>query len=210
MAKARRNRSGEATAGGILHMAALIVRTEGADALTFDRLAERAGLSKGAVLYHFPSKDALLARLVEEYVQAVEGEIDRHRRQDGDRGAWIRGYLRACFPGAGGAAREANELSAALTAAAAANPPLLDAYRRRQPAWGAAMTADGSDPALTLLLRLALDGLWYNELLGIETAGPEERAALLRLVENLSRRGGDAPGSGGPGEDSGAVRAKIG
>lgn len=44
-----------------------LVRSEGADALTLGRLAERAGVTKPVVYSHFASRTALLAALFEEY-----------------------------------------------------------------------------------------------------------------------------------------------
>ncbi|GGP61237.1 TetR/AcrR family transcriptional regulator [Saccharothrix coeruleofusca] len=44
-----------------------VIATEGADALTLGRLAERAGISKPVVYDHFPSRAALLLSLYEDF-----------------------------------------------------------------------------------------------------------------------------------------------
>ncbi|MEM6387471.1 MAG: TetR/AcrR family transcriptional regulator [Pseudomonadota bacterium] len=63
-------RKGE-TAARILAAAREIVRSSGPDALTFDAVAARVGVSKQAVLYWYPNK----ARLVEALVRpALEAE----------------------------------------------------------------------------------------------------------------------------------------
>ena len=64
-----------------------LVRSEGTDALTLGRLAERAGVTKPVVYSHFPSRPALLAALftefddrqttmLQQYLDAAEESLD--------------------------------------------------------------------------------------------------------------------------------------
>ena len=43
-----------------------IIGREGADALTFEALAQRVGLTRGGVVYHFRTREALLAGIAED------------------------------------------------------------------------------------------------------------------------------------------------
>lgn len=43
-----------------------IIGREGVDALTFEALAERVGLTRGGVVYHFRTREALLAGIAED------------------------------------------------------------------------------------------------------------------------------------------------
>ncbi|MEK1870378.1 MAG: helix-turn-helix domain-containing protein, partial [Ensifer adhaerens] len=52
----------------ILTAAEAIVVGKGVSSLTFDEVAEQTGLSKGGILYHFASKDALVRAMVERFV----------------------------------------------------------------------------------------------------------------------------------------------
>src|SRR3954470_23063844 len=52
----------------ILDAAGEIVGEVGAGKLTLDAVAQRAGLSKGGLLYNFPSKDALLSGMLERMI----------------------------------------------------------------------------------------------------------------------------------------------
>ncbi len=61
----------------ILSIAREIVATEGLDALSFDAIAERLGRSKQAVLYWYPSKQALLSAL---FLPWLEAEAEAARR----------------------------------------------------------------------------------------------------------------------------------
>ncbi len=66
------------TNAAILKAAREIVRNEGIDNLSMDRVAKQAGLSKGAVMYHFPTKRALQAALLEDYAEHMDSELHRH------------------------------------------------------------------------------------------------------------------------------------
>lgn len=61
----------------MLHCALQIIRDEGIDRLSMDRLAEKSGMSKGAVMYHFPSKKQLLSELIELYAQHMQWMLER-------------------------------------------------------------------------------------------------------------------------------------
>ena len=57
----------------ILAAAIEVIRTDGAANLTLDRVATAAGVSKGGFLYHFGSKDALMAGLLDETLAVLDG-----------------------------------------------------------------------------------------------------------------------------------------
>jgi AcrR family transcriptional regulator len=69
----------------ILEAAEAIVLESGAVHMTLDAVAERSGVSKGGLMYNFPTKEALL-----------EAMINRMR----DRLNRLREKARRCFPGA--------------------------------------------------------------------------------------------------------------
>ncbi len=53
----------------LLRAAEEVVRIDGAQALTLDAVYKRAGVSKGGLLYHFPTKEALLDGMIARYIQ---------------------------------------------------------------------------------------------------------------------------------------------
>jgi AcrR family transcriptional regulator len=61
----------------ILDVAIELILDFGVEALTFERLAEKTGLSKGGVLHHFPTRDELylaVREIVRERYQAARAE----------------------------------------------------------------------------------------------------------------------------------------
>ena len=60
----------------ILEAAERVVAEIGAARLTLDVVAQAAGVSKGGLLYHFPSKESLLGALAQRYVHSMEQCIE--------------------------------------------------------------------------------------------------------------------------------------
>ncbi len=189
-------RDGADTKHRILTAAEEVVLRDGVAHLTLDAAAAQAGLSKGGVLYHFPSRDALVAGMVDKIIGEFETDIARHLPVEGSPesdapGSFTRAYVRATVepgdPDAPGASRQ-DRLGAALIAAAAAEPELLVPLQEAAGRWQARLADDGLDPVLATVLRLACDGLWMCDLFGIAPPSGTRReavgAALLRMAEN--------------------------
>jgi AcrR family transcriptional regulator len=60
----------------------------GFDGVPISQIAERAGVSKAAVSFHFPSKELLVGELVEPLLADLEQAIGRHERPTWPDGAW--------------------------------------------------------------------------------------------------------------------------
>src|SRR5664279_3356208 len=59
----------------ILDAAEQVVLRDGVGHLTLEAAAHEAGLSKGGVLYHFPTRDALVAAMVTRIIEQFEDDI---------------------------------------------------------------------------------------------------------------------------------------
>lgn len=60
-----------------------IVRDEGAAALTYDNLVTKSGLTRGGILYHFPSKEAMLKGLVDHFLEQEWGKVEKRWEKNG-------------------------------------------------------------------------------------------------------------------------------
>jgi AcrR family transcriptional regulator len=166
----------------LLKAANVIVKRDGAENLTLDALARETGLSKGGVLYHFPTKEALLKSMLENWIEGFESSINEALKvTHPGGGAWLRAFISAS------AAEEntpqSNSLS--LLAAIANNYELLASARERAEVWQKQATSD-FDPALATLLRLAADGLFWAELLDMAPPTGFLRAQVLDLMLTLA------------------------
>ena len=174
----------------ILDAAEQVVLRDGVGHLTLDAAAAEAGLSKGGVLYHYPTRDALVAAMVTRIIQEFEDDIAAYLPEPGSPeaarpGAYTRAYVRATLePAAPGQER----LGAALLAAAAAEPDLLIPLQVAADGWQALLVDDGLDPALATVVRLACDGLWLCDLFGLASPHGDLRAQVGSAFEQMTEQ----------------------
>jgi AcrR family transcriptional regulator len=158
------------TRAKLLDAAATVIRRDGAQALTLDAVAAEAGVSKGGLLYHFASKRALLDALVGRWLDEFQDDIDHAGP------GFVQGYVRA----SDGAKAEESGLLAALVA----DPAVLAMVRDRYATWQDRIATEGGDPVDATVARLAADGLWLADLLGMAPPHGELRERVLaRLLE---------------------------
>jgi AcrR family transcriptional regulator len=165
--------------------AAFRVARGGGGRFTIDAVAREAGVSKGAVLHHFPSKEALAGGMLEQQLDEFDALIERRlaEESEGETGRWLRAYVRASFEmGAGDPA-----VNDALLAAMATEPGLLSSFEGRFESWRSRAEADGVDRTRANLVRLAVDGLATAESFGIGAPEGEEREDLLEALVDLTR-----------------------
>ncbi len=75
-----------------------VVEERGITALTLDAVAEEAGVTKRGLLYHFPSKHALLAGIHEHLAARVEQNLLKYAGKDPEEASLVertRAYVRA-------------------------------------------------------------------------------------------------------------------
>jgi AcrR family transcriptional regulator len=157
----------------LLDAAVAVIRRHGAAALTLDAVAAEAGVSKGGVLYHFGSKRALIDGLLERWLDNFEAQLT-----DEDV---LASYVRACdLPKSG---PDYNAAEFGVLAAMIDEPGALEATRVREASWMERILAGATDPVDAWLVRLAADGLWYSDLLGIAPPqGDDRRRLMARLL----------------------------
>ena len=171
----------------ILDAAEQLVTDDGARHLTLDAVAQAAGVSKGGLLYHFPSKDALLAGMIERHIDLLNARcsVERSRLPDAcastELKSWILGVLQPH--------RAREEAGAALLAAAANNPALLDGVRQRYAEHVTQLESLGDGFARAAVILLAVDGLMFGEAWRVTPFTPAQRerilAELLRLTDEV-------------------------
>jgi AcrR family transcriptional regulator len=172
-----------ATRERLLAAAAAVVRREGPRGLTLDAVAREAGVSKGGLLYHFPSKRALVRGLVADWMDRFEAGVDADAEAEGT-GGWTRAYLSGSDMTR--LASDERDLEFSLLSVLIDAPEELDFVRERYTAWQARMNQDGIDPVDATLVRLAADGLWFADLLGLAPPAGGTRAELLKRLNALA------------------------
>lgn len=173
----------------LLRAAATVVADRGYAALTLDAVGAAAGVSKGGVLYHFPTKEALVAALVEDL--AAGFEADQRVAHDADPivpGAWTRAYLTASSTPP---PSESEQLAVvALLAAVGYDPSLLQPIQERYRTWVERLDGDGLAGVDAHVVRLAADGLWAADLFGLAPPDSELRARIHTRLGQLAGASG--------------------
>ncbi|HWI75390.1 MAG TPA: TetR/AcrR family transcriptional regulator [Baekduia sp.] len=152
--------------------------------LTLDAVAEEAGVSKGGLLYHFSSKGQLLDAVVDRWEASFQAQIDA--AADPAPGGWTRAYADMTAKD-GEMDAHAREVDSGILAVLALQPERLDAVRARYEGWQERVEADGIDPVDATIVRLAADGLWFTELLGLGPPRGELRERVLERLRALTR-----------------------
>jgi AcrR family transcriptional regulator len=168
----------------ILEAAERVVAEVGAARLTLDVVAQAAGVSKGGLLYHFPSKESLLGALAQRYVQSMEHFIEDAKglisEQDQSRD------LKACIVGILGSDPRSKAMGAALLATAANDLTLLEVIRERLAAYNQELAASSADFARAAIVTLAIDGLMMRESLRISPFTEGERERVVRELMKIA------------------------
>ncbi|WP_078410130.1 TetR/AcrR family transcriptional regulator [Priestia abyssalis] len=163
----------------ILMAASEIVRNEGAAQLTLEAAAHKAGVSKGGLLYHFPTKEALIRGLVDELTDQYVNEIEERVNGDDDpSGKWSRAYVEATFK----EIEDGLKISSGLLAAVFTNPELLEKLQKQYKIWQDHIEAENTDSVRPAIARLAADGLWFAEIFGL---APLEKGLRERVLNEL-------------------------
>jgi AcrR family transcriptional regulator len=168
----------------ILDAAEQLVADQGASKLTLDAVAQAAGVSKGGLLYHYPNKDALLAAMIERHCDDLDERCARELEglpADQPSSRLKASILGVLTPRAG---RE--DLGAALLAAAANKPALLDGARARYADHVAQLTASGGCFARSAVIMLAVDGLMLGEVWRLTPFTSEQRELIVKELLRLA------------------------
>jgi len=166
----------------ILDAAEIVVLEGGAAHLTFEAVADRAGVSKGGIIYHFPSKETLLeamvSRLLQRFTdQQAQAALDLPEGPQRELAA----YVMASLTGND----ETRRISAALLAVAANDPKLLAPVREYYREWFARLEGFGLRFERAAAISLAVDGLWLLELLQLSPLNQAQRDRLSREIFRL-------------------------
>lgn len=178
------------TSRRILAAAEDLVIREGVGKLTLDSAAKEAGVSKGGILYHFPSRAALVSAMVERFVVSFEADLVAHDAYSKEPGAFTRAYLEASLqPAESSVDPRESRLGGALLAGVTSDPELLEPMRQRYEAWQSSLESDGLAPEVATVVRLTAEGLWLADLFGLAPVTGELREAVGKLLRSLVAEG---------------------
>jgi AcrR family transcriptional regulator len=162
-----------AARGKVLQAFADLLVASGERSATLDAVAERAGVSKGGLLYHFPSKDALVEGVVQHLRDLITADVALMR--DAEEGPVA--YLLRTSSDVGSAFDRT--YLAVTQLAQGPYPWAREALDHAQEAWTQAVTTEVHDAAVARAIVLLSDGIYYRASIGIQAPPLGE---LLGLV----------------------------
>lgn len=152
--------------------------------VTLDGVAARAGITKGGLIYHFKSKEALLHGLIERMrarldAYCVDPTLDPQQA--------VRKFLIARISYAFSMGAREKKIMANLLAAASSYPSLLEPVKSMYDNGTSNIASQDESAGLALSVWTALDGFVMLEMLNIRHFSAHERQqmqdTLIALVE---------------------------
>lgn len=143
----------------ILDAIIAIVERDGITAVTFDAVAAETGLTRGGLLYHFPSREALILaahqHLADQWEAGMEkiagGKADTVEPAERDAA-----YIQSC-------AQMARRVELLMMLESAGEPDLDSLWQGVLDRWSPPVPDDDDPAALArFVARLAADGLWVG------------------------------------------------
>lgn len=168
----------------LLDAATTIIMDNGVHQLTLDEVAKTAGVSKGGLLYHYPSKEALLTAIVER-LQQEENELYESLQREGfgPVEAFVRLFDETkLHPERSPIQIDAEKMISFITLFAV-DQEYAARWKRDLDAFFETFQQT-SDPAETMIIRYALEGMMMSEHFGVGVPPAELKQAIItRLIE---------------------------
>jgi AcrR family transcriptional regulator len=165
----------EHTRARLLDAAMKNMLAQGPGGLALDLVAREAGISKGGLLHHFPSKEALIEALLRQLMVEFETLVLRYYEIESNRpGRWLRSYVRASFDDQ---SHVPLELAARLTESFFQSERLRRMVQEDTAHWQQRLNSDGIPAVRATVVRQAADAQWSERLIVVQD--PAQRQAVM-------------------------------
>jgi AcrR family transcriptional regulator len=165
----------ETTRQTILDHASRMAVTQG-EIPSFNTLADSVGISKGGLMHHFPTREALLNAIVVDAIYEVEEALDQ---ADG-KTEFLRTWLKLSIPDPQDIAlfqSMASVFFAGKSETGAIQSLVMEAHQK----WGARLKKELGNPKAARAAQLVGDGLLFGAITG--TITDKNAASYLRTAE---------------------------
>jgi AcrR family transcriptional regulator len=157
----QRKKQPELVRDEILKATLTLAEKKGLGAITVQAVAELAGITKGGLLHHYPSKQALIKGVFDTLMAEMDQEVDDLMAKDKvAHGRFTRAYVELCFEEP--SKDEANPWPA-LCVSILVEPQLKKMWQKwMETRLKKHKSTDGSVDLE--LVRMAADGVWFNHI----------------------------------------------
>ena len=178
----KRKKQPEIVRRALLDQAARITLEQGLSKVTFQAVADAVGVTKGGVMHHFTTKNALILEVFHDAMKKFETEVDTAMAKDPVRyGSFTRAYINATIS-LGEKGQEELDSQATLYALMLGDSELRELWAK----WANAQLKkhQATDNTETLcMVRLVADGIWLSDFSGIDIS---DKASLRRRLITLT------------------------
>jgi AcrR family transcriptional regulator len=169
----------------ILEVTAELIVEEGVSNVTLAKVAKKAAISKGGLLYHYHTKEALFQELNYAAIGEFEEAIARHlAEQPNAKGAFTRAYALATLEDM---KREGASRSAALISIFSDHPEIMKVWQEGYKRWELRFEQDGLEWEDAAAIRFVCDGLWFNEMAGTMRVSDFAAGLLHKLLARINK-----------------------
>jgi AcrR family transcriptional regulator len=170
----------------ILDAAEAVVMEMGAVHTSLDVVAHKAGVSKGGLMYHFPTKESLLKAMIDRLVKQFYE--DREKMSQGMKqspGRLLKaGILTALEPN-----EKRDRMGLSILVVAAHDPQLLERLKEAYQEHQKELVDSGLPYERASILSLAADGMMFRELLRLSPFSVVQRKKIkdemARMIDEL-------------------------
>ena len=161
------------------------IAVAGATMFTLDAIARRAGVSKGALLHHFPCKNVLVEEfgrcMREDFWNGVHAHcLDYEVAYGRMTRAYCNGIL-GVFQNPAQSRRWSGLMTAFVM-----NPSLMHMWRDGTNIHQRALEAETAENTSLMIARMAADSYWSNQLFGLQSVNSDDRKGLINHMIELT------------------------
>ena len=166
----------------VLTSAIALIEEHGLNAVSLESVADRAGISKGGLMYHFPTRQALLLGIVNALAADWERQLQELAGGPADSvddDTRLRAYVLSM-------ATSVTRAELMLTLEATQNPDLGDAWQPVLARWAPGVSDTATEAGRRRYLKmLAAEGMWLHDALDPRAMTAEQRTAMTEAILDL-------------------------
>ncbi len=168
----------------LLDVAAKLCAEVGISNATLEAISQRAGVSKGGLLHHFPTKQALIVALIDKLLDDLSESVESYVAKDPDpAGRFTRAYLLASLDFQKTPDVEHwNTLGIML-----ATEPEMRTRWLRWLSEKISRHGKSEETIECLIVRMAADGVWFSSAVGISSVQRKQQKGFVAALDKMTR-----------------------
>ncbi|MEP6563538.1 MAG: TetR/AcrR family transcriptional regulator [Mesorhizobium sp.] len=166
----------------ILAAAADVARVTGPGSLSLDAVASRAGVSKGGLLYNFPTKAKLMQGLVEDYLREFEAALETTGKAGVSGESLLAAYIRLSAKDCDDTQPSASWIFSAI----AEDPDFMTPIKIFKQQLFERLKVETPDLKALLICFLAVEGLRSMNLFDSDVLSVDERRLLVSSLLQIA------------------------